>query len=347
MLYSSACYTLQPDKSKVMPMPDEISVASTTDTPEQVAEAIADLQPDAPTVPPVTPPAITPPADTPPPADGTTTPPESEREQDRVERRIARMRYERAQSDTRAAAAEAKVKELEAEIVRRPTPTPAAAPGAPAFAEAAPKLDDFETAQEWAEAYNGYTSRLVAHNVQHAITSVTAKTEADRRATEQATVVNSHISRINKFRESHPDFDQLANVIMESGISVGPEVQQHLVTSEMGPTILYHLAKNMDEMKRIAALPPVAALVEIGILQARLSTPAAPADGNGNAPAVPPAGGNPPPAPRPAGVPAITTPPPPPIAPLGGGGNAAATVKDPDSMTQEEYNAWRDAGGGR
>lgn len=321
-------------------MPDEITVASTTDTPEQVAAAVAD---------PTTPPAPetaqvpeTPPAETP--AAPVTTPeaaPE-EKPESRAERRIAKLTYERAQSDARAEKAEREAQELKEKLASIPVPAPASTePAAPApFTEKAPSIDDFETVQEWAEAYNGYTDRRSAHitsiEVGKALATERKRVETTRQQSEQQNVLVRHQTRIEEFKKTHTDFDAVAQEAIDSQMPISEAVMRHCISSEMGPAIMYHLAKNRAENDRIAALPPAAAYVELGRLEAKLE--------NGNGSAAPPAGGNPPQQTRPAAVP-TTQIPPPPIAPLGGG--SVATNKSPDEMDQEEFNRWREGGGGR
>jgi hypothetical protein len=90
-----------------------------------------------------------------------------------------------------------------------------------------------------------------------------------------------------------------------------------IIESEKGAEVLYHLGSHPDEAKRIAMLSPLAAARELGRIEARLSMPA----------------------------PRTTTKAPPPVKPVGA--SDAGVRKDPATMSQAEYEAWRAGGGGR
>jgi hypothetical protein len=123
--------------------------------------------------------------------------------------------------------------------------------------------------------------------------------------------------RAAEVRAAHPDWD---DVVSSADVPVSAAVQQAILTSEQGPAIMYQLAANPAELARISALPPLDAAREVGRLEAKLSlstaTPQAkPVQRKPSAPA--------------------------PITPVTARG--PSTVKRPEDMTYEEYNAWRDS----
>jgi hypothetical protein len=146
---------------------------------------------------------------------------------------------------------------------------------------------------------------------------------AERAREEQTRLHNEFLRRTATVRAAHPDFDE---VISTLNVAAESPLGQALVTSEQGPAIMYALASNPDELARISALPPVAAIREIGRLEAKLTSSTA-------APKVTPKA-----APR---KPAAPTP----ITPVTARG--PTTVKPVSQMTQEEWNTWRNGGGGR
>lgn len=125
--------------------------------------------------------------------------------------------------------------------------------------------------------------------------------------------------RAQEVRALHPDFDEV--VMGVEHIPVPPALQRALLTSEVGPRIMYELASNPAELARISALPPIDAAREIGRLEARASGTATPKQ-------------SPKPATRKAAAPA-------PITPVTARG--PTTVKSVSQMSYEEYNAWRDS----
>jgi hypothetical protein len=124
--------------------------------------------------------------------------------------------------------------------------------------------------------------------------------------------------RTQEVRAAHPDFDEAVEAL---NVPVDSPVGQALLTSEHGPAIMYQLATNPDVLARISALPPLAAVREIGRLEAQASATAAPK--------------------KTAPTPVPRKPAPVPITPVTARGQSA--VKSPDKMTFEEYNAWRDS----
>lgn len=79
--------------------------------------------------------------------------------------------------------------------------------------------------------------------------------------------------RTAEVRQKNPDFDDV--ILSASDVPVSPALQQALLTSEHGPSIMYALAKNPAELARLSALPPLDAAREIGRLEARQPSPTA------------------------------------------------------------------------
>lgn len=80
--------------------------------------------------------------------------------------------------------------------------------------------------------------------------------------------------RTAEVRAANPDFEEVVESV--SDVPVSPALQQALLTSEHGPALMYQLAKNPAELARISALPPIDAAREIGRLEAKVSSTAAP-----------------------------------------------------------------------
>lgn len=74
-------------------------------------------------------------------------------------------------------------------------------------------------------------------------------------------------ARIDRARESIPDFIQVIEAADRVKVPVPGHVQAAIVESDFGPEIAYHLAKNPDEQKRIFALTPAKALLELGKIE--------------------------------------------------------------------------------
>ena len=77
------------------------------------------------------------------------------------------------------------------------------------------------------------------------------------------------------FAKDKPDYHTLVD---DDALPITPAMAQAIKTSESGPAVAYHLAKNPAEARRISGLHPLAQARELGIIEARLSgaTAAAP-----------------------------------------------------------------------
>lgn len=156
---------------------------------------------------------------------------------------------------------------------------------------------------------------------------------ANRAATES---LAQHHARIEEFKKAHADFDaalgDVADLVVEmkgdytrdSGGRPGEELfavldKFTLEDSENSAALVYHLAKNPDEMRRIVKLPVAKQIIALSRLDSRLAG------------AAPPSG---PPAKAPTSTKA-----PEPIKPVGGG--PTAPTVPPDEESYEAYKARR------
>jgi broad specificity phosphatase PhoE len=129
-----------------------------------------------------------------------------------------------------------------------------------------PNPDDFKTVAEYAEA-------LAEYKVEKKFAEREAKRDQEAReqkAAEAQAELNRNIAKVMK---ELPDY---AEVIESCDLDMPPHITVYLATSgEMGVRLGYHFAKHPDDFDRIAKLPPVRALAEIGKLEDRLVKPKA------------------------------------------------------------------------
>ncbi len=117
---------------------------------------------------------------------------------------------------------------------------------------------------------------------------------------------------VMKAEAKYPDFKKVA---FNPDLAITPAMSQVIRTSESGVDVAYHLGKNPAEAARIAQLPPIAQVRELGRIEERLSTQTK----------------------QPAEVKRISAAPAPPRTITGG----TAVEKNPENMSFEEYSAWR------
>ena len=191
---------------------------------------------------------------------------------------------------------------------REPAPaaTAPSAPAAPAATIPAPREEDFEN-------YNDFIDAKVKHGV------TVAKAEWDREMEAKANSRQSQEreaafqAKLQRGFEKWPDFEDIA---LAQTVPITPLIKDIMADSDIPEDIAYYLGKNRSEAVRISHLTPLAATREIARIESQLqdSTPSA---------------GN-----KPKRVTSATNP----IKPIGSGGTVE---KDPENMTQAEYNAWR------
>ena len=118
-----------------------------------------------------------------------------------------------------------------------------------------PKFSDYNDIEAYAEAVAVYT--------------VEEKFRKQEQRAQQVTQEQTYKSRLEEFKKSTPDFD---DVLASTDATVSDAVKASIFESDVGPAVLYYLANNEDEAKRINGMSAVRQIAEIGKIEARLST---------------------------------------------------------------------------
>lgn len=183
----------------------------------------------------------------------------------------------------------------------------------PAARESAarPNLADFPDYETYIEALTDWkTTQKVAEVVHHQ----QAATVQERQQAEALELARGWAGKQESARKSISDYDE---VLGGAETVVAPYVTDAILTSDRGPEVAYHLAKNPALAEKLNRLSPIAAAREIGRIEAALekSSPGTPRSA-------------PPP-------PAKTT-------------RSSATISgDPAKMSHEEYRTMRAKQGAR
>jgi hypothetical protein len=136
-------------------------------------------------------------------------------------------------------------------------------------------LEDFETLEAYQEALTDFKidqrDRARAQEAQRqAVIQYEERLQADWATREKAA------------KKAHPDYlETIESVEMPKGPIVA-DLRQAILEEEQGAEILYWLAKNPAEIKRIAALSPHSAVREIGKIAVKVSNgvPSTPSTGS-------------------------------------------------------------------
>jgi hypothetical protein len=132
--------------------------------------------------------------------------------------------------------------------------------------DAPPNPADFD----YGDADPAYIAALVDHKVKAELKAFRAQAQAEAQA---QTADQQFKAKEAQFAAAKPDFQ---TVVYDSRWDCTPVMADAIKQANDGPAVAYHLASNPAEARRIAALNPLAQALEIGRLEARLSTPAVP-----------------------------------------------------------------------
>lgn len=173
-----------------------------------------------------------------------------------AQERIDEVTAARREAERRADEAERRVAYLEG-LTQGQRPTKPAET-APPQEEGRPDPAVYQTDDDYIEAVAEWKAGLI----------VDRKLKEREQQTEQQSAAEQWNASQAKAKAAHDDYDA---VVRKPGWVCTPVMFDAMKTSEAGGEVAYHLATNPDEARRIAALPPISQVREIGRLEARLS----------------------------------------------------------------------------
>jgi chromosome segregation ATPase len=178
----------------------------------------------------------------------------------KVEKRFSELtkqredaRREAQQARDAAAAMEVRLKALEGQ-------------GKPAEKQADP--DAKPTPAQFTDAFE-YAEALAEWSAENALKNRDKAEVEKKQIAERQKVLSDWETRQQSARK---ELDDYAEVIESSTVSVSDQVRDAIIESDVGPQILYHLAKNPDFAATLASKSTSSALREIGKLEAKLSS---------------------------------------------------------------------------
>ena len=199
---------------------------------------------------------------------------------------------------------------------RQPEPQPAQATPPAAEAPPQPQQDDFDDYNDFVRA----EAQWQADRAAEARIRAWEKEQTDR-AQNQA-YQHKMESLQEKINAGYERFDDFEEVALDQTVPITAVVMDVLSECEDPAGVAYHLGKNRAEAVQISRMTPIAAARAIAKIESELAaqTAAPPKKTVSSAP--------------------------PPVRPVSGGGSTSPT-KDPDKMTQAEFEAMRNEQGAR
>lgn len=135
--------------------------------------------------------------------------------------------------------------------------------------QAAEDAEPDPTKYQYGETDAGYIRDLARFEARR---EFKAEAERHQQRTQAQTVEQTWTERQADFAKDNPDYRE----VIDRDWVCTPVMADAIKTSEEGARVAYHLAQHPDEARRIAGLNPLAQVRELGRLEAKLATPAAP-----------------------------------------------------------------------
>lgn len=187
---------------------------------------------------------------------------ESEPEQPRKKSGSARLRERLDREIAQRAALEERLRMLD---VPKAQPAP--------VAEQPPREEDFNGDYfAWQRALTRYETKM---ELLPQIEAAKAEVAKAKQAETQAQVASEFVTKEKAFRQSVPDYDDVIAEAREDGLTLPPHMIDTIASSDYGPALVYHLAKNPSAAMKLANMPPLLAAKELGRIEASI-TPAKP-----------------------------------------------------------------------
>jgi hypothetical protein len=178
----------------------------------------------------------------------------------KIQREINDLVARRAREQEQLEALEARRKTLDPSPSSPPAPT--APPASAGTAE--PNINDFADFADYQRALTAYIKAEVVREQESA--RVQAAREASQREAYERR--SAHDRRVEQARQRYADFDA---VITAPDLPNLPQaVLDVIVASDNGPELMYALAHNAERIRKIASLPPVLAVADLGRFAAEL-----------------------------------------------------------------------------
>jgi membrane protein involved in colicin uptake len=181
------------------------------------------------------------------------------------EKRQSRRERARARDAAKLAEAQTEARMLREQLDRQQ------AKAAP-VTDSEPQRESFDTLEDYHRALARHEARQEASKLIEGQRK--AQTEQEQKARTEASdaaIAKSWESSEVAFRKEATDYDEVVGEFIAAELpSLDANAKRAILESDIGPKLLYHLAKNPEEAERIAKLSPVRQVIEIGKMEERV-----------------------------------------------------------------------------
>lgn len=147
------------------------------------------------------------------------------------------------------------------------------APKAVEAVKAKPKVDDFNTYEEYVESLADWKAEQKYRDLS-AKENETAEQEVQQAQLQER--FDAHVKRVEAAREKYTDYDQVVESIEAENDELPEGVALTIVELENGPDVAYHLAKNPEILSKLREMSSYRAIAEIGKIADKLAGTAEP-----------------------------------------------------------------------
>ena len=122
-----------------------------------------------------------------------------------------------------------------------------------------PDKDDFKTHEDYLEALTDWKAD---QKIDKKLADRDQKQKQDTLRAEMERSKKAHLDRVDAFKKTHEDFNDVLQDIADFRLS--SSLERALLESDNGPELMYEFAKNPAELERINALEPAAQARALG-----------------------------------------------------------------------------------
>jgi hypothetical protein len=129
-----------------------------------------------------------------------------------------------------------------------------------------PKMADFDNVEDYIAARESY---LLEQVIPQKVQAVQQQSSAQ---TEQQRIAESYTQKVKAVTAEISDYEEVVAELIDLPV----DMQEFLLTSDVGPRVTYHLAANPEEAERLVRLPAYRRLAELGKLEDKIAAPKTP-----------------------------------------------------------------------
>jgi len=202
-------------------------------------------------------------------ADSNAKPTEPTKRKGGFQRRIDQLTREKRALEARVAALETRpAQDAGKPVSEKPSATP--------VPDKEPVVDDFETYEQFTKAQVRYEHAQIRKEETAEQQQKAAKEAQRAEAQAESDRMSAFASRREEVRKEHPDYDEVVETAGD--LYIPAHMDAALMRHPDGPLLVYSLAKDREEAKRIAAIrDPLDAAVAIGAYAQRIAKTSEPA----------------------------------------------------------------------